>query len=106
MEERRRDSDRQFDVLSKKIDEHAEKLTHKVTTILVEQATVKEKIINILAQTTATNGRVNDLEEDLDNLDMDHRKLHEAHERIVNRAIGWSAGAGLIIALLFKLFWN
>ncbi len=105
-EERRRETDYQFQALTQRVEDLAEKISHKLTGIAVEQAEIKKDVAHILEQALKTNGRVNETEEDIDNLDGDHRQLRAEHDAIKNKVIGWAAGSGCVIAILIKLFWH
>lgn len=113
MDERRRETDIQFEKLSEKVEALAEKLSHKIGGMAIIQAEIKKDVSHTLEQVLKTNGRVNEVEEDFDNLDADHRQLRKEHDEIKNKALGWWIGmcgicSGICgaIVILINMFWH
>ena len=63
----RRESDRLLNDLSKKIDDKADEINKHLTTIMIEQATIKATASTTLTQALKTNGRVDEIEKWKDN---------------------------------------
>ena len=74
-----------------------DELRKDIKTLLINDASKTEVLERIENQVKKTNGRV-------DTLEKSHNDLKDEHKTLVNRAIGWATGAGVVVGALWKIF--